>query len=379
MKIAVIGTGLRAASITLRLLNEEASVLLFSDAHHPFGHAHDLAQLGFDEGLQALRDRFSEIEKLGGQLIVHPVKRVQKRFLRPMESVSKGSRLKDLFRVVIERNPEMIDGLDVERFQKELGEKFVEELERKHELFFDVDLVIAVPENGVYHSYQYPGPWALHQEGLSPYLDFSLQGLAEVKNGRRLEIALIGDTTRSAYALLALKDALLSLECTVHVITHKERAFADNDNQALAELFDRLLKDYEQRCAEFTQRVREHRDAHARGEQVQSLPGEPKLPLIFYEGFSLTALDRLSDREHLYLTLETPDFRTKGGSEKIKTLEVDRVFFLEDGAPSLSDYSRGFTDDEPGAYCLAEDERDPLGQRQFEKVWTNVLQYFSKN
>lgn len=378
MKVGLIGHGVAALAIATKFLREEAEVILFSDGQNPLTYADFLLGLELpdyaDQG-SALIKAWDDFKSMGGQWVEDPVKRLQKRYLGPTEPIAGRTRLHDLFRIVLERTPRQSD------FNPEqLGQSIVADLSRKHELFYDVDLVVHVPEAKCHNR---PIRF-LNQEYASDFLASGPAELVRAKDELTGDLVFIGDTETSALGLIYLESWLIHKRGTVSIVTDNKTAFAKVLNNPkskvsskLNQTLELLMTNFKQECETYSKEIQEYRALSDEQKKGRSLPDEPKRPLIFYEGFSLTAMDRLSDREKLYLTIESPRFREVYQKDELKTLETDKVFLFDDNFYG-NDFNVFLIDKEPGYFLVQADPEDPYARKSFEKVWMHVLEFFSR-
>ena len=87
-----------------------------------------------------------------------------------------------------------------------------------------------------------------------------------------------------------------------------------------------------------------------------------------YNGHNVVSIDKLEDRDNLFVTIEAPAFR--GGKERVKTLSVE-------GALVATGFERVPAPSEPGHYHLS--GHIPEITRQIQEVKADVLSFFSQN
>ena len=104
---------------------------------------------------------------------------------------------------------------------------------------------------------------------------------------------------------------------------------------------------------------------------------EPKAQITIHEGYDVTSIDKLLDREELYITIESPDFRVhalKGND--IITLASDNVLVCR-GHQKLNLAQGSLLDKEAGYYKIELNDLNSVEEKILE-VQNDILKYFSK-
>lgn len=367
MKLAVIGSGPAALETALHFHQLGASVTLFY-ADQIGGNVVRLnkvapqsivgkaiektSELGRSLVTQALSDLLTAEDYLAKYLIPISqyleqegilkkgrVLRVHKRFLQLNEEINGRSRLHDLFRVIYTVNPEeaILQQLkdNPEVFAK-LGEDVVASLHEPVESFEDFDLIIDA--TGKMHKAFAMG--ASHAEALNEknlkkqnkifYGKQVLDHWQEVVNAKQLVI--VGDGDSSAFVLTELGSHILSRHLKVRLVTHQTRPFNEIQNEFVKKevwsLLDSVEKLYAQACMDYQTKLHAWRDLPDFERVKIQAPELPESPLEIYTGMTVTSIDRLVDREGLFVTIESSHFREGVEADQLKTLPADVVLVL---------------------------------------------------
>jgi hypothetical protein len=106
----------------------------------------------------------------------------------------------------------------------------------------------------------------------------------------------------------------------------------------------------------------------------------PLLPLAklkIFQGYDITSIDRLLDREGVFVTLETPDFRDCALiPNDLKTLPADAIL-IACGVDHDDSIGIGLQQNEPGFYKL--NATDLItGLAQIKLIEEKILTFFSR-
>lgn len=333
-----------------------------------------IAVIGPTQPSRIAAERFAREGAYVVQFHSSQIKRVHKRFLGPNEMPE--ARLKDLFRVVRKMDP-----TDSELLQTmPMADDLKAELRRSHEGFEDFDLVLEFEDQYQVGGLGPGGSLVLHED-LSPKgLIYGLSELSSPKVQQYSRIALVGEGYLTAQALLELRPWLSVVGHSLTVITPekswlKELRTSDSENiiPVVDEFLNELMQTWRARAESFSQELHAWRAELEKGSK-QVAPSEPIAPLTLFEGFNVTSIDRLSDRDELYLTIESPFWRGQT-QDVIKILSLDCVCGL---VPSPQTLGRGLALKEPGFYRLTLNDQHDL-ETSLEQVWNDVLKYFSRS
>lgn len=315
------------------------------------------------------------------------VLRVHKRFLHPEEVVPGKSRLHDLFRVVfsvnpreailkqLEENPEMF---------KQLGEQVVNSLHLPVESFEDFDIVIEA--RGLGRKAMAMGPsnaLALNENNIRNMgpLYYEKEIFSNLNFEGKNNLIVVGDGDSALLALLKCKEWLFSNSMrTLSWITSMP-AYKPRRNDWLQEQFNKLLDasqaQFDNDKIAFEKKVHEWRDLDDHVKVKIPKPVEPMPKITVYQGYDVSAVDRLLDREGVYATIETPDFREFAPvSNDLKTLSADAIL-VACGVEKDLEFARGMTADEPGYYVLEAVEIDD-GIEMIKNIEQKILSFFSR-
>ena len=335
-----------------------------------------------------------DIEPPSQNVIVkkHKVERVQKRFLDTDEVLKEGSRMRDLFRIfcVVEPGENVLSRVkeNPEVFEK-LGEEVIDSLSFSVESFEDVDVVIDASGKQTNPLMMGPGGGPAFNESKLKTEDIIFYGndcFRNIDNLSDEEITIVGSSDEALLFLLKC-EALLEKGNNINLVTSEASCFEKAYNSESLSLEDReaakaLIQDYIQKwkdaCDVYTKEVQDWRglpDFERRKVDPPSLP-EPQLKI--YESYSITSVDKLLDRDKLFLTLEMPSWRDPEGEKKpLMTLPQDKIFVLSGfGTPLRFDI--GLCENEPGFYhveTLRKEVRDEELNNTIEK---DLMRFFSK-
>jgi hypothetical protein len=333
-----------------------------------------IAVIGPPQLTHIVAERFS---KEGAQVAIFSassLKRVHKRFLGPRE-IGHG-RLVDLFRVVTKVDPAQSELLETMPMAQELKT----ELRRPHEGFEDFDLVIEIDDPYQVGGLGPGGSLVLHEDLNPQGLVYGLSSLqtSEVQSSPRL--ALVGEGFLTAQALLDLRPWLLTPGHSLTIVTPEKAWLSElrqsGQDQLISEVdkfLSELMQKWKHKADEFSKELHAWRAQLETGNKVAA-PVEPTAPLIIYEGFNATSIDRLSDREELYLTIESPAWRGQA-QDVLKILALDCVCGLVSSPQRLA---VGMAEKEPGYYQLTFQDQHDLAT-SLEQVWHDILTYFSRS
>ena len=321
------------------------------------------------------------------------VKRVHKRFLSKAEKIEGRTRLHDLFRVIYTLDPKDSILKQVEDFPEafdQLGKDVVNSLSESVEGFHDYDLVIDARGK-----YVHPNPmgasntFALNEERLNHSdtvfygKDFLVKSpdISEAKH-----IALIGSGETIALSILQLKNWFIqNVNVRLYLFCDEIRPFENITNpwiqKNLQSFFEDTSRGYEEAKANFTQAIREWRSLEDYEKAKVQMPVEPINRLMIFNGYSVTAIDKLLDREGVFITAEKANFRDSeevSDSEQIKTVPADFII-VGKGYDLLArdTVNKGLIENEPGYY----DQRGltlRAGLKNIVEIEKNIMSFFSK-
>jgi len=385
----------------------------------------------FDHGLVPSIDEYWEkylkpLSKFVQKNIIHndgKVLRVHKRFLSLDEEIDGRTRLLDLFRVVYLKAP------DEESFSEKsldkktldsLGNDVINSLKNPMEQFDDFDII--VDATGVLGNPSQMGPsstLALNEKNPS-LKEQVFYGVENFKNLLPLresvkKLTIVGSGESSGKFLLNIKDLIEKESIKVSLVTTEENPFQEELENGKKDLFlkelDQFLKErqiaFENKRVTFEKSLREWRDLEDYMKAKVPRPKEPSKNPSFFCGFNVTAVDKLIDREEVFVTIENAPFR--GSSNNVKTIPCDKVAVLTgyqcshylfeglkaDFTPSKKQAlsNNGLHPHEPGFYTLGpvndtqnQDSNSQSIQRyelndglhQIEVIVDNILSFFTK-
>lgn len=318
------------------------------------------------------------------------VKRIHKRFLNLQEEVPNHSRLYDLYRIVFSHDP---SGTLKEQLEsnkeifKDMPEEVIKSLVSKSEGFEDFDAVI---ESSLQGFKMGPAGTDALNEAVVGEDELIYYGLVDDDFKNKIEnistLSIVGSDELSALNILSFKEKLLSGSLRLIVITDEKSPFAGLRSRTelkylsseLFKLFDDLEAHWKNRCDEYQEKLHTWRALEPHVRLKEPAPELPQLPLEMFHGYNVTALDKLIDREGLFLTIEKPAYRIND-EEVLKTVGTDAILVTR----PASFYSKCFgmrtgsamdciQENEPGMYYLHQ-----LADVQL--IQDNLLSFFSRN
>ena len=397
MKLAIIGSGPLAIFSAQHFDQLGAEVVLFQKSPlggnirfllkyfphmeiHYHGERKPLKQFWEKELVPAIEYiEHRQLTKAGDVLRVH------KRFLHKEEMIYGKSRLHDLFRVVfsvnpkeailkqLEENPEMFN---------QLGDQVVSSLHMPVESFEDFDIVIDARGTG-----RDPMPMgagnacALNEKNLKESAALYYQkAILDCPLEEKKSLVLVGNTDMAALALLKCREWLFERpEHNLCWVTHNEFTKSFHSDWLTTEV-NKLLQDvkvqFENEKGVFETKIREWRDLEDYIKVKVPKPIEPESKLKIYQGYDVTSVDRLLDREGVFATIESPDFRDYAPMNDLKTLPADAIF-IGNGVIDSSLFEAGEKINEPGYYILKAEDLSS-GLSQIKKIEENILSFFSR-
>ena len=425
MKLAILGTGPMAMELALFFHNEGAMVKMIGP-QNPGGKIQRLAlapvsssielkasglspwgieftqytpeqSVSYREIWDNYYSKISTFLKTEKIFIPRELIRVQKQFLHTDEEIKGRTRLLDLFRVTyglnasglveeqLAENPELAD---------KIGADILESLKNQVESFEDFDLVVDCRG-----PFQTPlrigagGDFALNERplgelGLIEYgHDFIKESDTNLKT-----LTLVGDDQLAAFQLVLLEQWLEVAGHELNIVTHHQSAFeiflADKDQDSwlqdrVRSIITKYMKNWRAECEAVEKKILEWRELEPHMKAKVSKPVFPEPKIKLYESYTITSVDKLTDRDQVFLTLELPLWKNEGNERRdLITLAQDRVIascgFEEDHAP-IKSLKR--VDNEPGFLTLDwSNQRLNLdnGLESIEKIIDQVFTYFSK-
>lgn len=332
------------------------------------------------------------------------VLRVQKRFCYPTEEIPNRSRLHDLFRLTYGVNP---SGLVEEQVNEnpELREKLSDEimnsLKEQVESFEDFDLIFdcrgpfqrPIPMGAGHH-------FALNEQSVSSLggIEYGTEAWANLDQIKGINlgkanqtITLVGGGAETAYTFLALTPWLREdSKRVLNIISSETEAFASLKNEQeniLTTALEKEINFYRNRWSDECQRIElEIRDWKERPDYEKAKIPRPEFPdpqLRLYEGYSVVSVDRLMDREGLYLTLEIPPWRSSEKKEMV-TVAQDAIISAV-GHRRDERFFEGLQKGELGFFSFLSDDEgnDGWGTPSYAlamipSVKSEILKYFSR-
>lgn len=399
MKMAIIGSGPLAILTASHFDKMGAEVVLFQRS--PLGgnlrfmldHFPEL-RITYNQKEISLNDFFEQVMiptvnhleefKLTKQ---GDVLRVHKRFVHPGENIPGRTRLHDLFRVIYSLNPQETILKQLEEspdFFKQLGDDVIKSLHKPVESFEDFDIVIEATGLGKPPSPMGAGrSFALNENNLqdSTVLFYEKEIFTKLELENKKSIILIGEGVSLKTALLKFKTWLLETPGRqLHWVTHL-KSDTSCGNSWLDNEVSSMLKEIDQRFETakitFEKKMHEWRDLEDYVKVKIPKPIEPIPLLVVHEGYDVTSVDRLLDREGVFATIESPDFREFVKTpEDMMTLAAD-VMCIARGVKDFSLGGQSFELNEPGHYVLKATQLDSAVS-EINEIEQKILNYFKK-
>ncbi len=370
MKIAIIGSGVMALKASKHFLELGAEIRIFKSSKHWGGliRHHELRS-NLD------RENFSNFEELlnfskdleeSGLVRNGRVLRVQKRFLAPNSQPLKSSRFADLFRVIYKIDAKKIveDNRDEQReiFEK-LDETIIESLKSSVEAYEDFDVVMdASGPLGDSLSMGAAGTLALNENAIKEddhiyYGREVLEASESLKSEKFKELVIVGDGLFNLIAINRLKDFFLNNErINLHIICSALSPFKELGNEncdALLKGYDELLelneRSYQAEIDEFNKKVMDWKNLESHERVKIPRPAEPRPRLMIYNGAVISSVDKLLDREGLFLTIEGSELL--GSQDQMLTIAASRIL-VDNGHHRQCTYSKVLNDQEVGFFNL---------------------------
>jgi hypothetical protein len=399
MKLAIIGSGPLAIFCAQYFDQMGAEVVLFQknalggNVRFLLDHFPEM-EIMFENKIKTIGD-FWEIDLVSAITSIEENKltqagevlRVHKRFLHSSETIPGKSRIHDLFRVIysvnpkdailkqLEENPEMF---------KQLGEQVIKSLHSPVESFEDFDIVIEA--RGLGRPALPMGPshaLALNEKNIKEtnLLLYEKDIFTELKLEGKNQLVLIGDSNSAILALLKCKDWLFSKTNQSLVwITHKtvrqigEGAWLNNQ---LCRLLDESDAKFENDKIIFEKEMHEWRDLEDYVKAKIAKPLEPQPKIIIFQGYNVTSVDRLLDRDGVFATIESPDFRSSSLiPNDLKTLPAETIM-IACGVEDDLDFAKGINLNEDGYYRLNATSVNEAFT-MIKKIEQQVLTFFSR-
>lgn len=394
MKIAIVGSGPLALLAAKHFDDLGAYTVLFQRS--PLGGnirllADQLPDLEIKyKGRSTTVKKFvqTELVKLVNQIEAKEISRqgdvlrVHKRFLHKGERINGKSRLHDLFRVVYSLNPKESILKQVEEnpevFNK-LGKDVLESLHKPVESFEDFDIVIEATGLGrKARPMGAGGDLALNENNFqdSGLIAYGSQ-FFPLENKK--SIVLVGEAHEGKVAALKLKDWLLSKpDHRLYWVTSDHLALEHHNSldHQVQQLFKSVEESFEKDKKEFEKKMHAWRDLEDYEKVKVPKPIEPQSKILFYTGYDVTSVDRLLDRQGVFATIESPNFRHVISEENLATLAAD-IIWVARGVEQNETLGRHLENDEPGYYRLTAPDLDS-GLSQIRDIESNLMTYFKK-
>lgn len=315
------------------------------------------------------------------------VLRVHKRFVHPHEEIKGHTRMFDLFRVIFATNPKenILKQLaeNPEMFEK-LGPEVIESLHKPVESFADFDIVISA--TGLGRKANYMGASlapALNELNLEDcgLIHYEADIFSNLKIEKQKSITIVGEGVTAKLAILKLKDWLLAdTTRELHWVTYKSKddvvtyPWLDKEFE---DFFKIIKADFDKNKDLFATKLHSWRDLEDYEKVKIPKPVEPKAQILVYEGYDVTSVDRLLDRDGLYITIESPNFRAHSLKiNDIITLSSECVLVAR-GVNQDSGHNTHFEANEPGYYAMNVTNLNDL-DAHIKVIEEDILKFFSK-
>lgn len=399
MKMAIVGSGPLAILTATHFDQMGAEVVLFQRS--PLGGNLRFIMDAFPElkiqvknenipvsdfFVQDIVPAVLELEKYGltkqGEVL-----RVHKRFVHSDESIPNRTRLLDLFRVVYSQNPQdaILKQLDENpEFFKQLGDEVINSLHKPVESFEDFDIVIEARGFG---KKPMPigagGSMALNENNLkeSSLLYYEKDIFTKLNLDNKKTIVLVGEGASLKLALLKFKEWLFKAPGReLHWVTYKKvnepcgNEWLDDE---VAKLLTEVETKFDKAKLEFERKTHEWRDLEDYVKVKVPKPVEPTPLLVIHQGYDVTSVDRLLDRDGVFATIERPEFRdfNKDGAEMM-TLAADALCIAR-GVHNETLGADSLIANEPGFYSLKSTNINSW-LTEIKQIEEDILKFFKK-
>ncbi len=369
MKIAIIGSGFMALKSAKHFLELGAEIRIFKASQNWGGLLKNKTIQSLENSDQSLLDFGGELDRLG-LVKSGKVLRVQKRFLAPGVQPVTRSRFADLFRIIYQIDAKKIVAENREE-QKEIFDKLddniIESLKTSVEAYEDFDVVFdATGPIGKPMPLGSAGAPALNENAIKDH-EHIFYGRDTLKAANDLQaswnekkfkdLVFIGDGILNLIALNEMKEFFFTHEnINLHFIcsslapfTHIEDCKYAKLINGFKDLIDRNEKNYQNEIEDFNKRVVEWKNLESHVRMKKPRPVEPRPRLMIYNGATVTSVDKLLDREGLFLTIEGSELL--GTSEQMLTIPASRLL-VDNGSCSELSYDKIIDDQEVGFYKL---------------------------
>lgn len=413
MKIAIIGASPMGINAALCFQDLGANVVLFEknqlggllslkrklSTNNSF-ISEELKLIENQKSIFELDVLISKMNNFTGEIKYKKVNRLHKRFLSDTESIVGRSRLADLFRIVYqgrysdEIEKQRSENLD---FFSKLDAKMIESLKCTLEHFTDVDLVIDTTQSCFSPNRMGPGGVAaINEEQLAG--DRIFYGLSETLNNlehirQSKNITLVGDSFELIYTLLCLEDEIFKGLGNISIITNRNPLwkipsdFSDQKHhffkKKIEDFISKDQKIWDEKIKLFEADTFKWRNLENYEKAKIAAPRLPKRKVEIYEKCNVTNVDKLIDKNEIFLTFESPNFRNQSAEEILKTIPTDvvcvfngvRNFKNEFHGNMLAptDFTKNHSSDEEIGFYIISNQNEKI-----EDIKNNVLKYFGK-
>lgn len=376
MKIGIIGSGPDAAEAAIRFNDIGADVRVYAttpwlERWHKHHQAFGLDDFGYGASL------LSKLEEKQIKLSLCEVKRIHKSRLTLSQAAPEGkSRLSDMFRIVVSENPETGVLKQVsenpEIFNK-LGDDVLNSLQEPVESFHDIDLVVCCFDE------------LFTQPGLTP------SGAAALNEHRALDSIVnlknLWDQNIAAGSLVvvggnaeALARASGHAGDIVHIPIDGENGNCEKWQELIVESNSKWNADKDL----YQKKIFEWRELEDYIRVKVPMPSEPKSKVETIESASIVAVDRLIDREGLFVTIEmgeSEDIFTRSFSSILNARKPQWDEHKFKGlALALGTPEQVVTSSEPGFYCLGGTDSTIWSSKaslnELEEIISDVMKWF---
>jgi hypothetical protein len=317
------------------------------------------------------------IGKLGDVLRVH------KRFLHAKEEVFDRSRLVDMFRVVYSVNPKETILKQVEENKEifsSLGEHVIASLHEAIESYEDFDLVIEATGLGKEDFHMGPsGTMAINELNLKKHSHF-FYGKDFFKNFELINnaqsLVIVGDDVAAYIAVAKLSDWLFNNhDRKIYWVKNKK---LDETVFNISYVLDRDQLDFDEKVKKYEEDLFRYRSLMDYEKVKFTTPVEPQKKLHIYEGYNITSVDKLLDQNGIFVTIESPIFRSfVKKANDLKTIACDYVI-VQNGQKENESLKVNMTNEEPGFYSIHTSSiRD--GIEEIFKIEQDIMKYFKKS
>jgi len=198
----------------------------------------------------------------------------------------------------------------------------------------------------------------------------------------------VGEGEEAQYTLLALEEYLFSRQLHITLISSQSRLFETTPDY-LKELWEKFVTKeqctWDQDCQQYEKTLFQWRGLEDYEKTKIPMPQTPKRKLEIFLNSNVTSVDKLIDKNELFVTFETPEFRGQEQKEFLRTSATDMIFVLQ----GRKNYRNDFYGDmlEAKVFGPVENKQTDAtetglykmnNKNDLSKIESDVMQYFGR-